>query len=386
MGLVVGLAALALGLVPDGLAAARSGARLTVSPRSGLAGRLVTVRGYGFRPHARGIVLFGAKSVASFRAGGSGMFRAKFVVPPSASRRLRVVAEQTLRKRRGSVRVLRRAAASFQVLALDAFGKVVANGSGGLSAAPNSPTSGSGGSGGGTAGGWWIPPRALTWYWQLQGGVNNNEPVAAYDIDGVDNSAGEVATLHGQGKHVICYIDAGTYEPGRPDSSSFPASVLGSGVEGWPGERWLDIANLSVLQPIMTARFQKCKEKGFDAVEPDNMDGYENASGFPLTAAQQLTYDEWVAAEVHSLGMAVLQKNDGGQTAELQPHFDGALNEQCNQYSECGNFQAYLSVGKPVLNAEYGSSNAFCAADSAAGIMGARYGLSLDGSTFEPCW
>src|SRR6202035_1006450 len=91
-GLVVGLAALALGLVPDGLAAARSGARLTVSPRSGLAGRVVTARGYGFRPNARGIVLFGAKSVASFRAGGSGMFGAKFVVPPGASRRLRVVA------------------------------------------------------------------------------------------------------------------------------------------------------------------------------------------------------------------------------------------------------------------------------------------------------
>ncbi len=78
-----------------------------------------------------------------------------------------------------------------------------------------------------------------------------------------------------------------------------------------------------------------CKEKGFDAVEPDNMDGYENSTGFPITAAEQLTYDEWVASEVHSLGMAVLQKNDSEQTAELEPHFDGALTEECNLYGEC---------------------------------------------------
>ena len=48
-------------------------------------------------------------------------------------------------------------------------------------------------------------------------------------------------------------------------------------------------------------------------VEPDNMDGYGNDTGFSLTAAQQLSYDEWVASTVHSLGMAVLQKNGPDQ-------------------------------------------------------------------------
>ena len=51
------------------------------------------------------------------------------------------------------------------------------------------------------AGGWWTPPQHLTWYWQLTGKVDNDEPVAAYDIDGFENSAAEVATLHAQGKH-----------------------------------------------------------------------------------------------------------------------------------------------------------------------------------------
>jgi hypothetical protein len=232
----------------------------------------------------------------------------------------------------------------------------------------------------------WIPPQHLTWYWQLQGTVDNSEPVAAYDIDGFENSATEVATLHAQGKHVICYIDVGTAEDFRPDYSSFPASVLGRS-NGWPGERWLDIRQLEALEPIMAARFRLCQEKGFDAVEPDNIEGYANRTGFPLSARQQLTFNEWVASEVHSLGMGVLQKNDGEQTSQLQPYFDGALTEQCNEYRECDDFQSYLAAGEPVLNAEYSlAPRRFCAADSAVGIMGARFNLALNGRRFTPCW
>jgi hypothetical protein len=236
------------------------------------------------------------------------------------------------------------------------------------------------------AAGWWTPPQRLTWYWQLQRTVDNDEPVAAYDIDGFENTAAEVASLHAQGKHVICYIDVGTAEDFRPDYSEFPKSVLGRS-NGWPGERWLDIRQLQVLEPIMAARFQMCREKGFDAVEPDNMEGYANKSGFPLTAGEQLTYNEWLAGEVHSLGMAVLQKNDGEQTPELEPYFDGALSEQCNQYRECQDLQPYLAAGKPVLNAEYKlHTRKFCAADEAAGMMGARFNLALNGKRFEPCF
>jgi hypothetical protein len=233
----------------------------------------------------------------------------------------------------------------------------------------------------------WRLPERPSWYWQLDGSINNSVPASIYDVDGFSTGAAEVARLHALGKHVVCYIDVGTWENFRPDRRRFPKAVLGK-PNGWPGERWLDVRRLSVLKPIMTARFKLCARKGFDAVEPDNIDGFENDTGFHITARDQLRYDEWVANEVHALGMAVLQKNDPEQARTLEPYFDGVLDEQCNQYQECGSFRPYLRAGKPVLNAEYKPSlyPGFCGADERAGIMGALYDLGLDGRVYKPCW
>lgn len=232
----------------------------------------------------------------------------------------------------------------------------------------------------------WRPPEHLSWYWQLTGRLNVSHAVDAYDVDGFETSAARVRALHEAGRRVICYIDVGTWEDFRPDAGQFPRSVLGRS-NGWPGERWLDVRRLSVLEPLMSARIEMCARKGFDALEPDNIDGYANRTGFPLTAREQLVYDRWVAHEAHAVGLAVFQKNDPQQARRLEPYFDGVLDEQCNQYAECSSFRAYLDAGKPVLNAEYDlPARRFCAADRRLGIMGAVFNLALNGSKFQPCW
>ena len=232
----------------------------------------------------------------------------------------------------------------------------------------------------------WRPHAHLTWYWQLQGKIDNAHAVGAYDIDGFETSAAEVARLHSLGRHVICYIDVGTWENWRPDASRFPASVRGR-PNGWPGERWLDIRQ-PIVRQLMARRFRRqCAAKHFDALEPDNIDEYQTHSGFPITARDQLSFNEWVARQGHSLGLAVLQKNDPNQSVTLERYFDGVLSEQCNQYSECSSFRPYLSSGKPVVDAEYNlSPSAFCAHDTRLGIMAARYNLALDGRVYRPCW
>jgi hypothetical protein len=234
--------------------------------------------------------------------------------------------------------------------------------------------------------GWWRLPKDPTWYWQLNGKIRFGLGVQIYDVDAFTTTAAETARLHSEHVHVICYVDVGTAENWRPDYGKFPSSVLGA-PNGWPGEVWLDIRQLGVLEPIMAARFQLCREKGFDAVEPDNMEAALNESGFPITLKQQLAFNEWVAEEVHSLHMAVLQKNDSEQTPQENGFFDGALSEECNQYwPECSAYLPYLETGRPVLNAEYRlKTQRFCSADALGGISGARFNLALNGRRFEPC-
>ena len=116
----------------------------------------------------------------------------------------------------------------------------------------------------------WRPTGQMQWQWVLQTSVDTSVNVPVFDIDGFDNNASVVTTLHANGARVICYISAGTYENWRPDASSFPSSVLGSS-NGWPGEQWLDVRQISILGPIMLARMQMCARKGFDAIKPNSL-------------------------------------------------------------------------------------------------------------------
>jgi hypothetical protein len=213
-----------------------------------------------------------------------------------------------------------------------------------------------------------IPPRAAAWLkpgtawqWQLSGAVDTSVRVPVYDIDGFENSAAVVRRLHAAGRKVICYVNVGAWESFRSDAGRFPAALLGRG-NGWDGERWLDVRDLARLRPLMAARFDMCRAKGFDAVEPDNVDGYANTTGFPLTAGQQLAYNRMIAALAHERGMAVGLKNDLDQVRPLVGDFDFSVDEQCAQYGECELLTPFIAAGKPVFHVEYElAADAFCA-------------------------
>jgi hypothetical protein len=188
-----------------------------------------------------------------------------------------------------------------------------------------------------------------------------------------------VATLHRAGRHVICYVNVGAYEDFRPDQAAFPAELLGRPLDGWPGERWLDIRRWDLLEPLLAERLARCRQKGFDGVEPDNVDAYANDSGFPLTADDQLLFNRRVADLAHSAGLAVGLKNDVEQAAALVGVMDFAVNEECARYRECDALAVFTRAGKPVFHAEYDlPAGSFCAQTRPLGFSSIHKRLNLD--------
>lgn len=246
---------------------------------------------------------------------------------------------------------------------------------------------------------WWQPTASepLSFHWVLYDKLDVNNPKQmglrdfngqtlpepdVYDIDGEFNTKAVVDYLHAKGKKVICYIDAGVYETYRSDAYKFQElspQIWGGPDRGWDNSYWLDVRRVSELEPIMKARMQMCKDKGFDAIEPDEIDGWENENGFEnvmhnghtgITYEDQIIYNKALAKWAHELGLSIGQKGDIIQTRDLVNDFDWTLNEVCFQYNECLNpydpvqdrtysgLQLYTQANKAVFIAEYKSYTA----------------------------
>lgn len=237
------------------------------------------------------------------------------------------------------------------------------------------------------AGRWHPKPTTAAWQWQLQGKIDTSVDAAVYEVDGFEVAATTVARLHHLGRRVICYLDVGSWESYRPDAGRFPKAILGRAYEGYPDERWLDIRRIDLLAPILRRRFDLCRRKGFDAVEPDNVAGFENKTGFPLSAGDQIRFNRWLTREVHRRGMAVALKNDPGQVEPLVHSFDFAVVEECFAYGECGMFSPFVAAGKAVFVAEYTQPlAAICARAERLRFSVIRKDAELFAQPWEPCF
>ena len=104
----------------------------------------------------------------------------------------------------------------------------------------------------------------------------------------------------------------------------------------------------------MQQRLDSAKQKGCDAVDPDNMDAYQNGGGgFDLTTADAVNYIQFIASEAHSRGMACGLKNALSIVPKVVHDVDFAVNEQCVQYQECNDLLPFTNNNKPVFGIEY---------------------------------
>ena len=247
------------------------------------------------------------------------------------------------------------------------------------------------------------PAAGATWQWQLS--TPDGDPpnigydVGVYDLDLVETPQATIDALHDDGRRVICYFSAGSSEVGR-DDGNFTDADQGNVLDGWPDERWVDLASANV-RSIMSDRLDLAVNKGCDGVEPDNTDGYRStdgggsSNGLGLTEADTRSYLRWLGEEAHRRGLAIGLKNTLGLADDLAGEFDFAVNEQCHRYGECAELAPFLERGKPVFNAEYVDPDtaaeaerqrkATCAEAMAAGTTTLILPLDLDDSYRNAC-
>jgi|TARA_R100001143_G_scaffold18666_2_gene20339 hypothetical protein len=199
---------------------------------------------------------------------------------------------------------------------------------------------------------WYRPAVDVNAQVQLQGTPNISYDVELYVLDLFDTDSAVIDALHADGRKMICYFSAGTFENWRDDAGRFTAADKGRRLGNWPGERWLDIRSQNV-RAIMADRLDLAVQRGCDGVDPDNVDGYSNRTGLPLTYQDQIDYNTWLADQAHQRGLAISLKNDLGQIDDLVAHFDFAINESCHEWDECELLMPFIQAGKPVVHINY---------------------------------
>jgi hypothetical protein len=126
---------------------------------------------------------------------------------------------------------------------------------------------------------------------------------------------------------------------------------------GWPGEFPVDTS--TARKRARAAQFvgrwiRRCADKGFDAVEFDNLDSWTRYSGAPFGRADAVAYAARLVRRAHRLGLAAAQKNTvelSRREARRRIGFDFAIAEECGRYRECERYRKLY--GDHMLAIEY---------------------------------
>ncbi len=194
-------------------------------------------------------------------------------------------------------------------------------------------------------------------------------PPAGVRVVSRDREAAPAAGLYN-----ICYVNAFQVQPQevewwkRNHDDLLLRDAGGNYViDGAWDEIVLDIrtpAKRTALAGIVNGWIDGCAAKGYQAVEPDNIDTYDRFDDL-LTRDQAVAYLRLLAPHAHAAGLAIAQKNttslgDQGRAAGL----DFAIAEECGRWGECGDFTDVY--GDNLIVIEY-TSSAFKKACTAVG-------------------
>lgn len=197
-----------------------------------------------------------------------------------------------------------------------------------------------------------LPPTAGVADYQLGGAYR---PADDVQIVTRDRTASPAA-----GRYSICYVNSFQTQPGtlRWWKKKHPSLLLRDGNgrlvrdEGWPDEALLDIRTAGKrarLAEVNRGWFDQCARKGYQAVEPDNLDSWTRSGG-RLKKTHAVSFARQLVREAHGAGLAIAQKNTP-QLSRLGLGFDFAVAEECEVYRECGAYTR--TYGTRLIEIEY---------------------------------
>lgn len=218
-----------------------------------------------------------------------------------------------------------------------------------------------------------LPPTPARFDYQLGGPYTPAPGTGIVDRDRTERPV--------PGVYSICYVNAFQTQPGDARWAGRDRDLVLRDASGAPvrdpdwDEDLLDTSTAAKrerIAAIVGGWIDECARKGFQAVEPDNLDSWtrSGAGGHRLLTEQDnLRLAALLARRAHDRGLAIAQKNAAelGARGRDTAGFDFAIAEECQPYGECG---AYTRVyGDRVIEIEYtdGPRSAFTAACAARG-------------------
>ncbi|MFG2222469.1 endo alpha-1,4 polygalactosaminidase [Streptomyces sp. NPDC048644] len=176
-------------------------------------------------------------------------------------------------------------------------------------------------------------------------------PPAGVQVVSRDHTAAPAAGLYN-----ICYVNAFQAQPGAEKEWGDLLLRDANGdivYDGRWGEAMLDVrtdAKRKLIAAKVNSWTDTCAGKGFDAVEPDNLDTFDRTDLISEDDAK--TFVRLLADHAHDKGLAIAQKNASGLSADhKETGLDFAVAEECGEWNECGDYAK--GFGDHVIVIEY---------------------------------
>ncbi|KAI6204039.1 hypothetical protein M3Y94_00626600 [Aphelenchoides besseyi] len=188
-----------------------------------------------------------------------------------------------------------------------------------------------------------LPPIHGQFDYQIGGSYTPNSSVTIVDRD--------MSVAPAAGIYSICYVNAFQTQPADKAwwTKNHPKLLLRNNNQlvedpDWPGEYILDTRtpeNRAAIAEIVGSWIDQCAQKGYKAIEPDNLDSYTRSKKL-ITKQNNLDYAKLLATRAHKQSLAFGQKNDATITKAQATNvgFDFGIVEECQEYEECTNYDA----------------------------------------------